>query len=189
MPNSFRATEIPGVFVLERRVFPDERGWFSEAWTAAELREHGLPDGFVQENLAWSHRDVVRGLHFQRPPAAQGKLVSALVGEVWDVAVDLRRGSPTFGRWHAETLSADNRRTMWIPEGFAHGYAVLSPEALVIYRATAPYAPEAEGGVAWDDPELAIPWPVTDPILSARDAALPRLAEVDAGIPWRGASA
>jgi dTDP-4-dehydrorhamnose 3,5-epimerase len=166
---------------MERAVFPDDRGYFSELFKRSELEANGLPSDFVQENLARSSGNVVRGLHFQNPDSVQGKLVSVVQGAIWDVAVDLRKSSPTFGEWVAAELSEENRRSLWVPEDFGHGYAVLSDDTLVVYRATGEYDPKAEAGVRWDDLELGIEWPLADPLLSPKDAALPSLAEANIG--------
>lgn len=170
-------TSLPGCLVVEPRQFGDDRGWFMEAWHRDRYAAHGIGPDFVQSNLSRSAQGVLRGLHYQWP-GPQGKLVSALEGEVWDVAVDIRRGSPHFGRWTAVLLSADNRRQFWIPPGFAHGFVALTESALVSYLCTRAYDREADAAIAWDDPELAIDWPVATPRLSAKDAAAPRLAAV-----------
>ena len=171
-------TDLPGCRVIEPRVFGDERGYFYESWNAARFGEHGLPTSFVQGNVSASTRGVLRGLHFQWPTNPQGKLVSVLEGEVYDVAVDIRRGSPTFGRWAAVILSADNRRHFWIPEGFAHGFQALTERAVFTYQCTAPYDPSSDAGIRWDDPQLAIDWPIAVPSLSPKDAAAPLLVDV-----------
>jgi len=172
------ATELPEVVVVSPRVVRDERGRFFESWSADRYAAWGLPDRFVQDNVSYSTRGVLRGLHLQFPHG-QGKLISVLRGEIYDVAVDVRRGSPTFGRWCAERLSADNARQLWVPEGFAHGFLVIGDEALVTYKVTAPYHPESELTIAWDDPDLGIPWPTDGaPRLSPRDAAASRLRDV-----------
>ena len=158
-------------------MFGDERGFFMETWNAVRYGELGLPDRFVQSNVSSSAQGVLRGLHYQWPNP-QGKLVSVLEGEVYDVAVDIRRGSPTFGQWTAVVLSAQNKRQMWIPEGFAHGFAVLSERALLSYMCTNVYDKAADAGVRWDDPALGIDWPVGNPSLSQKDAAAPLLAQV-----------
>ena len=170
-------TVLPGCVVIEPRVFADERGFFFESWNALRHAEHGLPTGFVQGNVSASTRGVLRGLHYQWPNP-QGKLVSVLEGEVYDVAVDIRRGSPHFGRWTAAILSAENKRQMWIPEGFAHGFAVLSDNALFNYLCTAPYDPVADASIRWNDAELAIDWPLAAPLISDKDARAPFLADV-----------
>ncbi|GAB4263307.1 MAG: dTDP-4-dehydrorhamnose 3,5-epimerase [Thermoleophilia bacterium] len=170
-------TELPGVLLVEPRVFGDERGYFLETYQARRYAEAGIPGPFVQDNLSFSRRGVLRGLHYQHPHG-QGKLVWVLQGEVFDVAVDIRRGSPFFGRWVGVRLSAENKRQLWIPPGFAHGFCVVSETALFAYKCTDYYAPEAEGAVRWDDPALGIDWPVADPVISAKDAAGLRLAEI-----------
>lgn len=180
MNFTFNRLEIPELIVVEPRVFGDDRGWFMESYRKAAFALGGIAADFVQDNRSLSQRGVLRGLHFQRQPHEQGKLVCALQGEVFDVAVDLRPQSPTFGRWQAVTLSAENRLMLYIPEGFAHGFQVLSDSALLHYKATAEYAPEADAGIRWDDPDLAIPWPLTPPVLSAKDGKLPALADLAA---------
>ena len=170
-------TELPGVLVIEPRVFEDERGEFFESWNKPRWAERGMDLSFVQSNVSRSLRGVLRGLHYQWPQP-QGKLVSVLEGEVYDVAVDIRRGSPDFGRATAAVLSAGNRRQMWIPEGFAHGFVVLSASAVFHYLCTAPYSREADAGIRWNDARLAIDWPNSAPLLSGRDLRLPFLDEV-----------
>ncbi|MDH7497845.1 MAG: dTDP-4-dehydrorhamnose 3,5-epimerase [Syntrophomonadaceae bacterium] len=171
------ATEIPDVLLIRPDVHRDGRGYFMETWNAERYRQAGLPAVFVQDNLSFSRQGVLRGLHYQHP-VAQGKLVQVLVGEVFDVAVDIRRGSPTFGRWVGRRLSGDNHLQLYIPEGFAHGFCVLSPCALLAYKCTAPYDPEGQAGVCWQDPELAIEWPVAVPLLSEADRSYPALRQV-----------
>jgi dTDP-4-dehydrorhamnose 3,5-epimerase len=168
-----RPTAIPDVVVVEPKVFGDARGWFYESFNRRELEAAlGRPLDFVQDNHSLSARGVLRGLHYQLPNP-QGKLVRVVRGEVFDVAVDLRRGSPTLGRWVGEVLSAASRRMLWIPEGFAHGFLVLSDEAEFLYKTTAYYAPQSERCIRWDDPDLAVAWPaeVGAPRISAKDAA------------------
>jgi dTDP-4-dehydrorhamnose 3,5-epimerase len=172
-----RATELPDVLEIEARAFGDERGWFLESWHEARYRECGVPDRFVQDNVSMSRRHVLRGLHLQHPNG-QGKLVGVLAGEVWDVAVDVRSGSPSFGRWVARTLSEENRLQLYIPPGFAHGFVVLSDRAIFAYKCTAPYDAGSELSVRWNDPELGIAWPVPSPQVSARDAAAPLLRAI-----------
>jgi dTDP-4-dehydrorhamnose 3,5-epimerase len=173
----FERTEIPGVIVVEPRVHRDERGFFLETYHAAKYREGGIDAAFVQDNHSRSGRDTLRGLHAQHP-RAQGKLVRALQGEIWDVAVDVRRGSPTYGRHVGVVLSAENFRQLYVPPGLLHGFVVTSDVAEVEYKCTALYQPEDEFSVIWNDPQLAIPWPVDAPILSGKDAAAPKLAQV-----------
>ena len=172
-------TDLPGCLVIEPRVFSDDRGFFFESFNIDKLAAHGLQPHFVQGNVSSSVRGVLRGLHYQWPNP-QGKLVSVAEGEVWDVAVDIRRGSPTFGRWTAVVLSADNKRHLWIPEGFAHGFATLSERAVFTYLCTATYDAQADAGVRWNDGDLAIDWPVGEPVLSVKDANAPFLAEIPA---------
>ena len=170
-------TALPGALILEPQVFGDARGFFYESYNEAKYREAGIDRRFVQCNVSRSARGVLRGLHYQWPNP-QGKLVSVLEGEVYDVAVDIRRGSPTFGQWAAVMLSAENKRQFWIPEGFAHGFAVVSERAVFSYLCTAVYDKTADAGVRWDDPAIGIDWPVTAPQLSAKDAVAPLLADV-----------
>lgn len=177
MPFDFRRLSLPEVILIEAQAFPDERGFFMETYKRTAFAEHGLAAAFVQENHSRSGYGVLRGLHYQLRPHAQGKLVRAVVGEIFDVAVDIREGSPTYGQWVAERLSADNRRMLYVPEGFAHGFCVLSEVAEVVYKTTSEYAPESEAGILWNDRAIGIDWPVERPILSPRDAALPPLRE------------
>lgn len=172
-------TDIPEVLLVEPDVFGDDRGFFMESYSVRKAEEHGLPTVFVQDNLSRSTQGILRGLHLQRHPHGQGKLVQVVDGEVFDVAVDVRRGSPTFGRWVGFTLSGTNHRQLYIPPGFAHGFCVISEHAFFAYKCTTPYHRESELGVAWDDPKLAIRWPVTAPKLSAKDAVHPRLDGID----------
>ena len=171
-------TSLPGCVVIEPAVFGDERGFFMETWNAERYRALGLPDKFVQSNVSSSAKGVLRGLHYQWP-RPQGKLVSVLEGEVYDVAVDIRRGSPTFGRWEAVVLSAQNKRQFWIPEGFAHGFAVLSERALFSYLCTEVYLKEYDAGVRWNDADIGVDWPISAPQLSAKDEAAPFLAQIE----------
>ncbi len=173
-------TELPGCVVVEPKVFGDARGFFYEHWNAQRFAEAGLDFRVVQSNVSGSARGVLRGLHYQWPNP-QAKFVSVLQGEVWDVAVDIRRGSPSFGQWTAVTLSADNRRHFFIPEGFAHGFVVLSDFAVFQYLCSAPYDAAADAGLRWNDAQLAIDWPVAEPLLSDKDARAPFLAEVAEG--------
>jgi len=174
----FEPTRLPGVLVVEPVVHRDARGFFLETYHAQKFRDGGIAPAFVQDNHSASQRGTLRGLHAQwRRP--QGKLVRVLFGEIFDVAVDARHGSPTFGQWVGVRLSAENKRQLWVPEGFAHGFVVLSEYAEFLYKTTDYYAPSAEGCVRWDDPDLAIPWPLDGltPSLSGKDAAAPLLAE------------
>lgn len=161
-------TKLPGVVVIAPKVFGDARGFFVETWQQQRYQVAGIAEAFVQDNLSRSSRGVVRGLHFQNPNG-QGKLVSVLIGEVFDVAVDVRRGSPTFGQWVGEYLSGENHKQLYVPPGFAHGFAVTSETALFSYKCTDYYNKSAEFTVAWNDADLAIPWPVSDAIISEKD--------------------
>ena len=164
--------DLAGLLLIEPAVFGDNRGFFLESWNQRRYRDAGIPLDFVQDNFSLSGRGTLRGLHFQNP-LAQGKLVSVWQGEVWDVAVDIRRQSPTFGRWFGLTLSAENKRQFYVPPGFAHGFVVVSESALFHYKCTELYSPKDEMGFRWDDPAIGIKWPVSNPILSKRDATSP----------------
>lgn len=170
-------TSLPGCVVIEPAVFGDARGAFYETFNAERFAEHGLPTSFVQSNVSTSSHGVLRGLHYQWP-RPQGKLVTVLEGEVYDVAVDIRRGSPTYGRWEAVILSAENKRQFWIPEGFAHGFVVLGERALFSYLCTDVYRPQFDANVAWNDAAIGIDWPVAEPQLSGKDAKAPLLADI-----------
>jgi dTDP-4-dehydrorhamnose 3,5-epimerase len=168
-------TELPGVLILEPTVHRDTRGFFLETYQAERFAQAGIAAAFVQDNHSRSARGVLRGLHAQRR-TPQGKLVRAILGEIWDVAVDIRPGSVTYGRWIGVTLDAASFRQLWIPPGFLHGFCVMSEWAEIEYKCTAPYDRDDEIGVVWDDPDIAIAWPIGDPALSPKDAALPRLS-------------
>jgi len=170
-------SSLPGCVVIEPVVHGDSRGFFFETWNAERYGVQGLPDRFVQSNVSRSERGVLRGLHYQWP-RPQGKLVTVLEGEVYDVAVDIRRGSPTFGRWEAFILSAENRRQLWVPAGFAHGFAVLSQTALFNYLCTDVYVKEADATIRWNDADLAVDWPISAPSLSTKDEHAPFLRDV-----------
>lgn len=174
---------IPDVLLIEPKVFGDDRGFFYESFNQRAFAEAtGLDLCFVQDNHSKSARNVLRGLHYQLPPREQGKLVRAVAGEVFDVAVDIRRDSPTFGRWVGEVLSADNKRQLWVPPGFAHGFLVLSETAEFLYKTTNYYAPECERSIAWNDPALAVEWPLQGaPILSSKDSYAVPLPQVLVG--------
>lgn len=177
------ATPIPDVKVLLPRAFGDTRGSFSETYNAARFAEHGINLHFVQDNQSWSALPgTVRGLHFQSPPRAQDKLVRVIIGRAFDVAVDLRRASATYGQWVAEELSAQNRKQLLVPAGFAHGFCTLEPNTEVFYKVTNYYSPAHDRGIAWDDPNLAIAWPVTKDkaVLSDKDARQPTFASLPA---------
>ncbi len=171
-------TELAGVIIIEPAVYGDSRGYFLETWNQARYVEAGLPEVFVQDNLSYSRRGVLRGLHFQNPNA-QGKLVYVLKGEVYDVVVDIRLGSPKFGDWIGETLSEENKRQLYIPPGYAHGFCVTREDALFVYKCTAAYNPAAEGAIRWDDPDIGIDWPLTEFALSDKDRGAPLLRDID----------
>jgi dTDP-4-dehydrorhamnose 3,5-epimerase len=177
-------TELPGVLILKPRVFEDARGFFLESYNRETLRSHGIDTVFVQDNHSRSARGTLRGLHYQLPPAGQVKLVRVVRGAIWDVAVDIRVGSPTFGRWVGAELSAENFRQLYIPVGFAHGFCVLSEEAEVLYKASHVYSPAFEQGIVWNDADLQIAWPLAEPLLSERDRRLGTLAGYVSGTPF-----
>jgi len=170
-------TEIPGVVIIEPKVFGDNRGFFLETWNEARYVEAGIAGPFVQDNLSYSVKGVLRGLHFQ-DPNPQGKLVYVLQGEVFDVAVDIRAGSPTFGRWASVMLSSENKRQFYIPPGLAHGFCVTSETALFTYKCTDLYNPAAEKGIIWNDPDIGIRWPIDEPVLSEKDKKNVRLRDI-----------
>ncbi len=186
MPFRFERLEIPEVVLIEPRFFSDERGFFMETYKYSEFTAFGIIDRFVQDNHSYSKRGVLRGLHYQNPPKAQGKLVRVIAGEVFDVAVDIRKGSPTYGKWFGVKLSEENKKMLYIPPGFAHGFLVLSETAEVLYKTTEEYSPEHEAGIIWDDPEIGIDWPMKNPILSPKDASWPSLAKAINGFVYKG---
>lgn len=173
--------DIPGPLIIEPKVFGDERGFFMESWNAARFAEDGLDIAFVQDNHSRSQKGVLRGMHFQNP-GPQGKLVRVVSGAVFDVAVDLRRSSPTFGKWTGVELSAENKRMFWVPQGFAHGFLTLEDATDFLYKCDASYAPQHEHSLAWDDPDVGIEWPLDgiDLQLSAKDAEGTRLSDLEA---------
>ncbi|MEN6566461.1 MAG: dTDP-4-dehydrorhamnose 3,5-epimerase [Veillonellales bacterium] len=172
-------TKLPGVLIVETRAFGDERGFFKETWRQERYEALGIKGPFVQDNLSYSTRGVLRGLHYQNPHS-QGKLVSVVLGAVFDAAVDIRVGSPTFGQWTGVELSGDNHRQFWIPPGFAHGFCVLSDTVYFTYKCTDVYTPSAEGGIIWNDPDIGIQWPVGAGVLSDKDQVYPRLKDIAA---------
>ncbi len=177
----FIETDVSGVMIIEPKIFGDARGYFTETYSERDFFEAGIDKKFVQDNESRSKRGVLRGLHFQKENP-QGKLVRVIEGEVFDVAVDLRKSSPTFGKWVGVTLSAENKKQFYIPEGFAHGFVVLSETATFVYKCTRFYAPGDEGGLMWNDPEIGIEWPVSEnfqPLLSEKDTKNPTLKELD----------
>lgn len=172
----FTETALPGVILIEPKVFGDDRGFFMETYHFEKFRDNGIPDVFLQDNHSRSARGVLRGLHYQEPNA-QGKLVRCTRGALFDVAVDIRRGSPSFGRWYGVELSEENRLMLWIPPGFAHGFCALSDGADLVYKCTTLYDAASDRGIVWNDPEIGIEWPITSPLLSPKDAAAPHLRD------------
>ncbi len=170
-------TSLKGVLIIEPRVFKDSRGFFMETYNQNKYQKSGINRRFVQDNLSYSLRDTLRGLHFQiKHP--QAKLVQVITGEIFDVAVDIRKGSPTFGKWTGVILSDQNKRQLFIPEGFAHGFCVLSETAHFLYKCSDFYAPDDEGGIIWSDPDIGIAWPVKNPVISEKDKRYQRLCEL-----------
>jgi dTDP-4-dehydrorhamnose 3,5-epimerase len=178
-----RPLELPELIELTPRRFGDDRGFFSEVWNHARFAEAGIPTQFVQDNVSLSRsKGVLRGLHFQTPPAAQAKLVRVSRGSIFDVGVDIRRSSPTFGRWAGVVLSAEKWNQLYVPEGFAHGFVTLEDDTEVTYKVSAPYSPEHDRSIRFDDPAIGIDWPLDgEPVLSNKDAAAPLLADVESG--------
>jgi dTDP-4-dehydrorhamnose 3,5-epimerase len=179
MAFNFQRLDIPDVVLIEAQAFEDQRGLFMESYKRSVFSANGISDHFVQDNYSHSRRGVLRGMHYQKHPMAQAKLVTALRGEIFDVAVDIRRGSPTYARWVGKVLSAKEGHLLYIPIGFAHGFCALSEEADVLYKVTAEYAPKLDRGVIWNDPEIGIGWPIGDPMVSPKDAELPLLHLAD----------
>jgi dTDP-4-dehydrorhamnose 3,5-epimerase len=184
MPFTFQSTALVDAIVIDPKSFADDRGMFRETFKIADFADAGLPTRFAQANLSSSRKGVLRGLHFQTDPMAQGKLVSCVAGAIYDVAVDIRHGSPTFGQWIGEELSMANGRMLWIPAGFAHGFCALEDNSALSYSVTEVFSGAHDGGIAWNDPELGIEWPISDPLLSDKDQELPRLADGDPGFQY-----
>ena len=179
MPFSFKRLSIPDIILVEPQSFPDERGFFLESYKESEFVSNGIKTIFVQDNLSHSVKGVLRGLHYQKNPKAQAKLVIALRGEIFDVAVDIRKNSSTYGKWVGEILSESNHNSLYIPEGFAHGFCILSEEADVLYKVSQEYSPEDEKGIIWNDTEINITWPIDKPIIQEKDSKLPDLKNAD----------
>lgn len=188
MAARFEQTAIPEVIVVTPKLYKDTRGSFSEIYKRSEFKANGIPDRFIQDNYSYSVRGVLRGLHYQKHPKAQAKLVQIVRGEVFDVAVDIRKGSPTYGRWVGVKLSRKNRRLLYIPAGFAHGFCVLSSAAEMVYKVTEEYAPELDRGILWSDSEISVRWPIDAPIISDKDSALPSLSGSDNDFSYPGYS-
>ena len=170
-------SEFPGLLLIKPRIFGDSRGWFFESWNKERYEEAGIKENFVQSNISCSTKGVLRGLHYQKP-YTQGKLVFVLQGDVWDVVVDLRRASPTFGQWKGFTLTGESKEQLYVPNGFAHGFCVLSDTAMFQYMCTDKYSPASEQGIMWSDRTLNIPWPTEAPIISEKDTKHPLFAEL-----------
>ena len=179
MPFTFQQMKIPDVILIEPKIYTDTRGYFTETYKRSEFIENGINENFVQDNWSHSMKGTLRGLHFQKQPKAQAKLVMVLKGEVFDVAVDIRKGSSTYGKWVGLNLSGKKAQMLYIPAGFAHGFCVLSDEADFVYKVSDEYSPELDSGILWNDPDIGIDWLITDPLLSAKDMALPLLKDAD----------
>ncbi len=179
MPFLFKNLAIPDIILIEPMKFPDDRGFFMETYKHSDFARNGIREYFVQDNYSRSSRGVLRGLHYQKNPYAQGKLVQCLKGRVFDAAVDMRKGSPAFGNWVSVELSEDNGLMLYVPPGFAHGFLVLSDTADVLYKCTSEYAPDSDRGIIWNDPDVHIRWPVQEPILSDKDKRHPLLRDAD----------
>jgi len=179
MPFTFRNLSIPEVILVEAKEFADKRGFFMESFKESIFGTNGIDTRFVQDNYSHSIKGVLRGLHYQKEPKAQAKLVMVIKGEIFDVAVDMRKGSPTYGKWTGEILSDKNHKLLYVPEGFAHGFCVLSNEADVIYKVNSEYSPEHERGIIWNDPDVVIKWPIENPIMIEKDLQLPTLKNAD----------
>ncbi len=179
MPFTFRRLPIPEIILIEPKIFFDHRGFFMETYKHSDFKNFGITESFVQDNFSQSQKGVIRGLHYQKGPFSQGKLVQCLKGRIFDVAVDIRLGSPTFGRWIGVELSEENHHMLYIPSGFAHGFAVLSDYAFVAYKCTEEYFSVHDRGIVWNDPDININWPVDNPILSEKDKKLPLLKDAD----------
>ena len=179
MPFKFKRLEIPDVILVDAQAFSDERGFFMESFKESIFNVNGINTRFVQDNYSHSLRGVLRGLHYQKDPKAQAKLVIVTSGEIFDVAVDMRKGSSTYGKWIGEILSDKNHRLLYIPEGFAHGFCVLSDRADVLYKVNSEYSPEHERGILWNDPDISIKWPTDKPVMIKKDLELPVLKNAD----------
>ena len=179
MPFIFQRLDIPEIILIEPRRFVDTRGFFMETYKYSDFLRNGIQEHFVQDNYSRSVRDVLRGLHYQRNPHAQGKLIQCIKGKIFDVAVDIRKGSPSFMQWISSELSEENNRMFYVPPGFAHGFIVLSDIADVIYKCTKEYSPEDDRGIIWNDPDIQIQWPIQEPVLSEKDSRHPLLRDAD----------
>lgn len=183
MPYTFTPYKLPGLLIAEGKSFPDERGYFMESYRACDFTASPIPP-LVQDNLSRTRKGFVRGLHYQKKPSAIGKLIRCVRGRIWDVAVDIRKGSPTYGKWAALELGDEGNRMFWVPEGFAHGFLALSEEADVQYKVTGYWAPAEDRGILWNDPALGIDWPLKNIRVAAKDAQHPPLAQADNNFTW-----
>lgn len=188
MAFTFKRLQIPDVMLVEPKIFPDKRGMFLENFKESEFFLNDIKVKFVQDNISYSVHGVIRGLHFQKQPKEQAKFITVIKGRVFDVAVDIRKNSPTYGKWVGEILSDDNHKSLYIPEGFAHGFCSLSEESILLYKVTNEYSSEDERGIIWNDPALNIPWPLEKPIISDRDNKLPLLTNLDNDFIYRESS-
>ena len=185
MVFTFKRLEIPDVILVEPNLFSDNRGFFYESFKQSDFFANGITAKFIQDNFSHSISGVIRGLHFQNPPKAQAKLVTTINGKIFDVAVDVRKNSPTYGKWVGEILSEENHRSLYIPEGFAHGFCVLSEEANVFYKVSGEYSPENERGIIWNDATINISWPIEEPVISDKDKNFPSLENLDSNFIYR----
>jgi len=185
MPFTFKKLNLSDVMLAEAKSFPDDRGYFKEIFKESSFIENEINTRFVQDNFSRSIKGVLRGLHFQKNPKAQAKLVTVLRGEIFDVVVDVRKDSPTYGKWISEILSEQNHKLLFIPEGFAHGYCVLSDEADIFYKVNQEYSPEHDRGFIWNDPEVAIKWPMDNPLISNKDLKLSFLKNADNNFQYK----
>jgi len=179
MPFEFKKFDIPDVILIEPKIFGDSRGFFVETYKYSDFKNAGINANFVQDNHSKSQKGVLRGLHYQKNPGAQGKFLRCIRGEIFDVAVDIRKGSPHYGKWAGAVISEENKKMIYIPPGFAHGFLVLSDTAEVLYKTTGEYSPEHERGIIWNDPAIGIDWKIENPLLSDRDKKLPLLKDAD----------
>ena len=179
MPFSFKSLSIPDVILVEPKIFPDERGYFLETFKASDFNNADIPNQFTQDNFSYSKKNVIRGLHYQKGPNAQGKLAFVIRGRVWDVAVDIRKDSPTFLKWVAMDLDDEKHEMLYIPPGFAHGFVALSDNVCFLYKCTNEYDSLSDTGIRWDDPDIAIPWSVKNPIVSEKDKNLPYFCDTE----------
>ena len=188
MPFTFKRLSMPDVILVQPKSFSDDRGFFLESFKESDFVSNGINVKFVQDNISHSVLDVIRGLHFQKSPKAQAKLVTAIKGEIFDVVVDIRKDSPTYGKWISEILSDKDHKLLYVPEGFAHGFCVLSKEAYVYYKVSNEYSPEHERGIIWNDPKLNIDWSISKPIVSGDDTKLPLFENLDNDFVYKNTS-